>query len=439
MKKNLFLWAVFAITMALTGCTQEEKIVYVENETGILQEENVIEISLSSNVATRAARPIGSSEATNNVNRLLFKFYNNDQSYNGASITAVSSENGGTTYENVISEGNIITISDDKLSSNKKLRLTLTGLPSNGSNDFKIVAYGYNATGESPNFPLTSISEANDGVESYGATNLMTEEIFAGHVEVTVNRHGKLNRDDYGLTLTRQVAGLLAYFTDIPVWVDNQKVAKITVETGVKNTGIKFPASLLPQPDFNGITGGYQITPLLTFDMTQADNYEDVTEETDFYTFEEQIGQFLYAKEMTDDTKPANLKCEKNTLFGSCFLCPFNGHQSGFNINNNNSDYYDATLNIVYYNTDDKVIKKIPLKIKEANIPDKDDATTAYYYDIRCNNFYSIGTKTMAEDGGKVPEDDEPLPIDPGTGYTDFFVSMNDSWNVVGFDQITGN
>ena len=437
MKKNLFLWAVFAITMAMTGCTQEEIITVQENETGISQEENVIEISLSSNVATRAARPIGSSEAANNVNRLQFKFYNHNNSYSEASISAVSSEDSKSSYDEYISNGNIITISDNMLSSNKKLRLTLTGLPSDGSDDFKIVAYGYNATGESSDFPLAVKSEANNGVESYEATNLMTEEIFAGHVEVTVNRHGKLNRGDYGLTLTRQVAGLLAYFTDIPVWVDNQKVAKITVETGVKNTGILFPASLLPQPDFNGIIhDNYQITTLLTFDMTQADNYEEATEETDFYTFEEQTDKFLYAKEMTEETKLPGLKCEENTLFGSCFLCPFSGHQSGFTINTN-SDYYEATLNIVYYNTDDKVIKKIPLKIKEEDIPDKDDATTAYYYDIRCNNFYSIGTKNKAEDGGKVPEDDEPLPIDPGTGYTDFFVSMNDSWNVVGFDDIT--
>lgn len=440
MKRNLFLWAAFAVMMALAGCTQKE-IVYVEKEdgTGTSQEENVIEISLSSVVSTRAARPIGSSEAANNVNRLMFKFYNHSNAYTGASISAVSSEDGGTSYTDKISEGNIIKLTDGMLEGENTLRLTLAGLPTDGSSEFTIVAYGYNVADEGTSFPLTASGTHSKGVETYTVSHPVTEEIFAGHVVVEVNSYGRLKKGDYQLELTRQVAGLLAYFKNAPTYVDNKKVKTITVETGMSVVGLKFPASLVTNPAFNGVGGSYGVVKLLTFDMTKASNYgvdDEAEVEEEFYEFENGGDGFLWAFEMKDATKPADLKCEANTLFGSCFLAPFNLHQSSFNIGQN-TNYYEATLNIVYYGTDDGVIKKIPLKVTTGDAPADGNQE---FYDIRCNNFYSIGTKTDINDGDSddpgVPDTDDPLPIDPGTGYMDFFVSINDAWNIVEFDPI---
>lgn len=442
MKRNLFLWAAFAVMMALAGCTQKE-IVYVEKEDGTetSQDENVIEISLSSVVSTRAARPIGSSEAANNVNRLMFKFYNHGSVYDGASISAVSSENGGTSYTDKISGGNIIKLTEGMLDGEKTLRLTLDGLPKEKSNEFTIVAYGYNVADEGTDFPLTVSGTHSDGVETYTVGHPVTEEIFAGHVVVEVNSYGKLKKGNYELELTRQVAGMLAYFSKAPTYVDNKKVKTITVETGVPVVGLRIPASLLPDSDFNGVLeGGYRVVELLTFNMAKASNYGDSDKEEvedEFYEFENEEDDFLWAEEMTDATKPANLKCKSNTLFGSCFLAPFSGHIGGFNIGEG-GNYYEATLNIVYYGIDGGVIKKIPLKVKQDDAPADSDGQS--FYDIRCNNFYSIGAKTEINDGDSdepgVPETDVPLPIDPGTGYMDFFVSINDAWNIVEFEPI---
>ena len=79
MKTNLFMALAFAFLMLFAACT-EEKIIYVEKENGIevLPGEGVIKISLSNDVVTKAARPIGSSEAANNVNRIKFSFINGD-------------------------------------------------------------------------------------------------------------------------------------------------------------------------------------------------------------------------------------------------------------------------------------------------------------------------------------------------------------------------
>ena len=75
MKTNLFMALAFAFLMLFAACT-EEKIIYVEKENGIevLPGEGVIKISLSNDLQTKAARPIGSSEAANNVNRIKFSF-----------------------------------------------------------------------------------------------------------------------------------------------------------------------------------------------------------------------------------------------------------------------------------------------------------------------------------------------------------------------------
>ena len=59
MKRNLLLWAVCAVMMAFTACTQE-KVVYVEeekNDMNLQPGEGIIEISLAG-AMSRAARPI---------------------------------------------------------------------------------------------------------------------------------------------------------------------------------------------------------------------------------------------------------------------------------------------------------------------------------------------------------------------------------------------
>lgn len=52
-------------------------------------------------------------------------------------------------------------------------------------------------------------------------------------------------------------------------------------------------------------------------------------------------------------------------------------------------------------------------------------------YDIRCNNFYSIGKKldTDSTDGGDPnPDPDEPVDL---SGNTDIKVIVNDAWKVL--------
>lgn len=479
MKTNYLVCLFFAAMMALAACT-EEKIVYIEKSHGIeLQPgEGIIELSVANALTTRAARPVVSSEATNNVNRVMFKFFNHDNAYTGTSIIGVYDADGKVYYDEESGEtskgikvvsingGSLLVFGnneegsdtysqnalDDLSNLESGLILKLDGLPGNTKN-FKIVAYGYNQP-EGTATDLGGVLNLNDALFTYGVNSegsaasgvvnsRIDEEIFAGYVEVEVNIHNKLVSNNYTLTLERQVAGILAYFYNAPTFVDNQRVEKITVSTGVLGLGIKFPASLLEKDDYNGILYEYfEQTDLLTFDMKQASNYNDVTgsgQEITHYTF---TNGCLLANEVANDYVGLDLNLEpedssiKNVLFGGCFLCPFEQHQSennNFHITNGGT----STLNIVYYTIETKdgkdtykVIKAVPLKLA-SDITGYDP----YYYDIRRNHFYSMGTIDYTNDG----EGNEPMDIDPGSGYDELKLFLNDAWELISLTNQSEN
>ena len=126
---------------------------------------------------------------------------------------------------------------------------------------------------------------------------------------------------------------------------DNIKVGKITIGTYLPLEGIKFPADLLDDKNYNGIVStsnsNFQFVPLLTFDMEKASNYSSGLKPGDYYTFASNI---LYADEMKASfSLSESPESKTGVLFGSCFLCPFNNgsHHSKF------ADNGYATLNII--------------------------------------------------------------------------------------------
>lgn len=453
MKTNDFVCLFFTAMMVLAACT-EEKIVYIEKSHGIeLQPgEGIIELSVASNLTTRAARPVVSSEADNNVNRVAFKFFSHN--YNevdlNSKIVGVYSSDGSIAYHENDDKVKIVNLdgddggsllvfngegADNVLNNESGLILKLNGLTA--SNDFKIVAYGYNQS-EGTETDLSGISNKSDEcyfqytVKGDDIENHIDEEIFAGYVQVIVNQFGKLDKEGYELTLERQVAGALAYFSNVPVYIKNDKnenckVAKITVSTGlhIYEGGINFPASLMAVAEnssdekYNGYIannrGEYEKSDLLTFDLTGngvqgGNNYGDHYTFTDGFLLAEEV------KESYDYSGEVNPFGENDdVLFGGCFLCPFNNAQGtsvGITVD---GIIFKSTLNIVYYDEQGKVIKAVPLKLVTA-----EEGYNDYYYNIRRNHFYSMGDLT----GG-------PLDVDPGSGTDELKLFLSDAWTKI--------
>lgn len=461
MKKKYLKFAAFAIMMALPACTSE--VIEVSNpdtpssNLTLGPGEDIVRINLTNTVSTRAARPISNSAPNNNINRIAFKF-----------LTSGGQEVDGITLEEVIDQPKNLNCTVDK--ENNVLQLPTTLHNDEGSinikfgnlgknTSYRIIAYGYNydsTKDEQDAFPylndnnkITIGQKNNSGnyLLKCDGINTAIQEIFSGATEkyIGVNQHGKFEEVPQ-ITMKRQVAALLAYFKDAPVFVNNEKVEKITVSTKYQATGFYFPAALLgaddDKDDFNGIgqatTNGSWVD-YLTFDMSKASNYSKSHTSGDTYQFMSATGSkddgsnFLLAEGMTEIE---GLECKDNTLFGSCFLLPFHSRQD-LSVGN----YNCATLNICYWKkTGDntyELITSIPLKKGTKTEGESLDGTDAYQYSIRCNNFYSIGTKKttgLPETGGDDPDnpdnpdDDNPASIDEPTGWDHATVSIEEGY-----------
>lgn len=464
MKRNLFLWAAFAVMMALAGCTQKE-IVYVEKEDGteLLPGEGVLTISLSG-ATTRAARPIDHfdpsemvGEATsggNNVNRIGFRIYHGAgdglKLDDDVKITAYSPVNGELPESDDLTENNVLNdyvLNLSSFTNGGEIKIKLDGL---SAGVYHIVAYGYNSDSNDFPYELTNQQEKvegdddGDGVEpEYKdivglkcgmGEELFPEEIFAGAIEAKVNE-SQLFTQVNTLVLERQVAGMLVYLKNVPTHVLNRQVGKITISTILKADELYFPykgGNL--NPTYNGgcSTGSYSQTHLLTFtlDSENTTNYSNPTNGGTYSFSRKSNGQketddksFLLPDGMDDDVKKYlddNIECESNTLFGSCFIVPFPAK----NIDTEFDDIRWNALNIVYWDTKGDIIKVAPLK--------DSNASNVGGYSIERNHFYSIGTKRTTDipspDDPEDPDDD-PLDISDVTGYDYFVLTIDDAWD----------
>ena len=152
--------AAFATAMAFTACSNEDEMPAVDNGNGTLGlDEDYIEIAISNTGTgtTRTARPVGSSAADNNVNRVQLVFLNeqgekvsiDDDGENTLKITLAEGESGYSITDGLISyntaddnEG----VPGDTDREKKKAKLKVSGLTANAK--YTIIAYGYN-----DNFP----------------------------------------------------------------------------------------------------------------------------------------------------------------------------------------------------------------------------------------------------------------------------------------------
>lgn len=396
MKKNVFKMSAFALMMALAACSNEEITTTQGGEEALLASEDVIEISLT-NTSSRAARPVGSSAAANNVNKLVLEVYDETGADLQTGVTvslmdneaAVSKGNGTATIDWTATDGE----NPYNESHDDSKTIKLTGLAA--STTYTIVAYGYN--GDPCPFTVTS----KDNV----ASPATVEEIFAEVTTVTTDGDGHFKKTT--ITLERQVAGLLAYLRNVPAKIDNKDVKKVQIKANKKTTKFKFSTAIA----LNGLAEGVSDNNvLLTFDVSSysdgnSDGILDIT------------GDNVYATEYTEAMRPSGLQLVDGTLFGACYVLPYDKH------------YADNTLVIEFLDVAGTVLETLAVK---SSIQVE---SSYYHYDIRRNNFYSIGKKLYSDNTGGDPDPD-PDPEDPDTpidlsGKDKIEVIINDAWAVL--------
>lgn len=441
--KKIYFFAALAATLAMAGCSNED-FVNPTDPTNPTLGEGIVTIELT-NTTTRAARPLGSSAAANNVNsvKLVVLEKGDGNTYSVASGVSVEgatdgviswtapageapSGNGHKTYQSV----------------------KLTGLTADAK--YKIVAYGYNAgtPGSAPTFtPAPTSTDAAVFEVGSSSAAFTPEEIFAGTSnEFTTDAEGNATTS-VQVTMDRQVAGLLAYLTGIPTKLVGtngtlETVEKVVVYANAKSSGITFPSI----KDFNGKDCTIAKTALLTFDMSAiATNYvaDATTQLAAKYTFNTitngaivgatsgNESKYPYATEYTGAKVASGLSLKANSIFGACFVLPYDAHKDS------------QTLTIELQNGAGTALKTLSVTTTEApDLSEETSTTTAakYAYDIRRNNFYSIGKKLATDNTtGDEEDDDEEEDPKPGDEDTPIDVSeeneiillINDSWDVL--------
>ena len=406
MKKVYFMSAVLAGMLAMTGCSNDELATVNEDPTDITlaEGEGLLTINLTNTgIGTRAARPLGSSAAANNVNNVQLKFYTKSGgTYSEATGVNVEGYTSGLINNWTATEGeNAWNSSHDD-----EKTVKLTGLQA--STEYMIVAYGYN----------TDAPTATDANGVFTANNVTSvEEVFAGKVETTTTANGKFS-NKLTVEMDRQVAGMLAYMKGVPTHLPNGSdvstvVAKVVVKANAKSTGFTFPSD----KDFNGVSCTETSTTLLTFDMSKiASNWNSGSPTDNMYSFTDAP----YAEEYTTAMRPNDLELVANSIFGACYLLPYDQH------------YDQQTLTI---ELQDKAGTALATKNVVTN--QATGGIDKNKYDIRRNNFYSIGKKLYSDNTGGDPDPDpDPEDPDPDTPVDlsesdEVLLIINDAWDVL--------
>ena len=387
MKKNILFLGLAAMSLfTVASCSSDDDL---QAGMSIGAGDNVITLALNpggSGMAVRGARPVTSSEAANNVDKVVVKLYRND----GGNYSLVDeTENGQTIYEQDVTwsqETNTVKIPLEHLA----------------QGDYKLVARGYNSTGTIVSFDEVTPSTTINWTATQGEGN--PEEVFAGELDLTVDAEGKITGTGGNtLTMNRRVAGFLAYFKNIPTKVNEDVVKSVRVVASNKAT--KFDiiggtvagyTSSSASATVNGLDAPAvaKETVLCSFDMSSATNWNSGAPTGDFYQFDTDENQVI------------------NTVLGGGFMVPF-GKVSGVN-----------TLRVELVDDGDAVLKTFKVKMP---------TSFAESYDIYMNHFYSIGKKVSSEGtDGTDPdgEDDDDDPANLG-GEGEIILSLSDAWDVV--------
>lgn len=507
MKKNYLLLAAFA-ALAFTACTNDDEPIVPGNipEETVAPEGKTIEIAISNTGkgTTKSVRPITSSSADNNVDHVKLDIWCSDNGSNWTQqtfnkpdgfdtaegdaekealfttanqlwITFVDGTNGATLDG---SNNNIINYTADIVESapgdvdhiNKKATLRIWGLKADKM--YRITAYGYNGTTDPAySTPVTNTQyyNRNETAVANGAEEIFADTYVTSTTEVPadLDGDGTIEADEKAvyfapkpsLELKRQVAGMLAYFENVPAFSYNDATAEwtqiktIKVQVNKTMSDFYFPNIMLGnatvvgsygQELYNGIAADNADDELavVTFDMSKiATNYDKVkapnnTEEDAssqdvavLYTFNTMLKGAIYsdaegktaatdnkypiAEDMQSAYTDAQLSLKPNTIFGGRFMIPYDTH------------YASKTMSIVFYD-------------EEGNELERKDVTCMtqgydmYHYDILCNNFYSIGQKMSTDSTDGPDKDDETDDDEPASlSGNEVPLRINDAWAVI--------
>lgn len=432
-KQFLSMMAIAGITL-LASCSNDEIVPAIDNGSNGVESEITLALSSGGDgMETRAVgRPVNSSAAASNVNKVQIKLYKNSgneasanwEEASGVTFSGVAMTNGVMDWTALDTEG---TPGYTDTGRDSKKTIKVKGLE---AGSYKLIAYGYE-DGHTYTIDGGTIDASNGMFKTAAITPAKgdngdkVEEFFAGEATFEADADGKITTANVEVKMKRQVAGLLGYFYNIPIHKANaegvmKQIKYVIVKTVANANQFWFPHTATNK--LNGISHTKGSTVLLEYDLsalittstgTGGDDYQAQVDadNTNDKTF------------AINEVNTGDVQTVANSILGGRFVIPFSEHVA------------ENTLTVELADTDGNTVRSWNVKINKENAGSYTGNTTQY--DILRNHFYSIGKKLKSGDtnGGETPGPGVD-PTNPDTPVdlsqdNDIIVILNDAWDVV--------
>ena len=467
-KKMLYVAGMLAFGTAVmfTSCSNDEDITGGNIEVTEDVQTVTFQVVNSGDkfASSRAGRPLLSSESGQEIDKVDFIIYNNDETGTEKG-KIVLKKTLDWTKSNVIGSG---TPADGTVEHGKYMTLELKGndkLPK--GHDYVIYAIGYTSTESSYGYGTTDpfnavIVGTSTFSEPYKATSTTApaaDEVFAGSGEMTVPDSETAEEGKSGVTgtvvLRRQVTGTFGYFKNIPYQnVEGTKTGtKLRLIASGANKTITFNnfSSSVTTEDANVkyvVNGSEPVTKNAKFFGSETNDGVVIYEAKFSDWFSKSMSEldtdddgFVSMDEGKDSwTKPSIYKNKvtfmKGTMFGSSFLVPVlktNDHQTL------QLQLVDDGGNILRYWNINLQASEDQLEETIGTAEQEDENS----YSLVRNHLYTVGQKlsngTPDTGGGEDPDPDpdpNPDPEDPDQPgdlslTQNLILKVNDNWEFV--------
>lgn len=477
MRKQYVLGMTLIASLAFASCSKDEQVVQEGNGIEAVQVLTLQVANSGDGLTTRADRPLYSSEAKQDINKVKVVIYKVGESGDSPTISDAWGSNktivAVKTFDNWMNGGVSGVYNNATYGHGRQASWTLstTDLIKEPG---KYIAYaiGYNDNeyeGESWTSFTKAVKESqltfpiNATIAS--ARNNKASEIFAGASDIfeisekSVSDGAEGTVESYhfntSITLHRQVAGAIGYFTNIPTKGNADHASaegkKLRLVAAAKNSNVVFA----------GFNSEFKGTPVTSPDQTNAVKYvvngtTSLTADAKFYNTAEnngandaftvyEISLADWFKNSTDmDTNNDGLLNEldgdwtnpisgatfaEGSVFGSSFLIPFELVKD------------KATFQLQMLDTNDNIIRYWNIRLNDAQVGEnvtvvatggaETSSSTAennVNYSVVRNHIYGIGLRNDGDnptDPGTDP--DKPQDLNDET----LVLRVNDNWEMI--------